>query len=1429
MLLPYFVLLLYVGDGWTTKDPVEFHTWCENATYKKCPSACPRTCEEPNPEICDKMCLKEGCECNPEYVLHNERCIKFEDCPGAKLCSVNQTFVPCTADCPTQYCPENDGRYGYVCDFPSPCPSGCVCKDNYRKLSFKNHKCILASECPPVTCTRPNEEWNSCPSVCLAQYCSDLYGEHQPSECQNDYPHYCNPQCVCKKNFYRNDTDDCVPAKECPQPVFECGYNEEAVKCRTICPPQNCDIAYKDYACTGTPKCEPGCDCIQGHLRNESGICIPSDSCFVPSPSCNDDNAIYTKCMPACTPTCKNPFPVCTDQCNGDGCSCDSGYVLHEGRCILFRECPGANECSTNQSYVPCAVGCPTNYCPINDLRVYPQCLPPYPCPPGCVCKENYLISNNDDRCILASDCPPVECTRENEEWDSCPSACLAEYCSDLDQNHEVSECSSDICRPRCVCKKGFYRNENDECVPAYKCHTRCKDENATYTKCMSACTPTCKNPMPICIDQCKGPGCSCNSGYVLHEGRCILLEECPVTEPECGLNEEFSPCKINCPPQTCESKYASYYCPQQDPDKCEPGCNCKPGYLRNADGICILSEECPGQCGTNEVWSSCVITCPPQSCDSIYTSYLCAQIEPKSCEPGCNCMDGYLRNSDGVCIPSEQCPGTSVKCKRKNEVWNSCPSPCLAEYCSDFYKTHDVSECDSNTCEPRCVCKKNMYRNKNNECVEARQCPKIVPVCGYNEEPVKCRAICPPQNCEIAYTEYMCPAQPKCEPGCNCIKDHLRNASGVCILNDLCEPPVTEPECGLNEEFSPCKINCPPQTCESKYAIYYCPEQGPDKCEPGCNCKPGYLRNADGICILSEECPGQCGTNEVWSSCVITCPPQSCDSIYTSYLCAQIEPKSCEPGCNCMDGYLRNSDGVCIPSEQCPGIPTCDLSDNCLPTCANPNPTNCRVSFARSAGCGCQEGYVLSEPGGTCVKIENCPQNQGCNGDTNAVIQNCPWSEPATCQSPNARYEGNCKAPGCVCAPGYILSDIGGKCILPDECLGGDPCGRNASYSDCGFRCPNQYCPEDDSLVKVACKPGRPCPPGCVCKSNYRRKSYDDDTCILASDCPPVKCTRPHEVWNSCPRCLAERCEDNNVANICDDIPGNNNCEPQCVCRKGYYRNSTGDCIRLKKCPKKCSVPEECRPTCAEPNPQNCDRAPAANTNKDGCRCMAGYVLSERRGKCIKIEECPTNIGCNGDEHAVIKQHPLPCPSTCKSPDATPCKKASLPVGCECAPGYLLSEKNRKCILPEECKGGNPCGENGTFVSSRYSCPSNYCPVDDSRNAVICDPTYPSLPGCACRLNYLRLSHEDPTCIASYECPQVNCTRQNEVWDSCPSACLAEYCEDVDNQPIVCNTLIFLCSPRCVCEKNYFRDSNDLCIPAQECREINKNKKCSD
>lgn len=68
----------------------------------------------------------------------------------------------------------------------------------------------------------------------------------------------------------------------------------------------------------------------------------------------------------------------------------------------------------------------------------------------------------------------------------------------------------------------------------------------------------------------------------------------------------------------------------------------------------CKFLAPTPNTCGLNEVQADCKQECPPQDCDF---DLELADCRPVPCQPGCNCLDGYLRNSSGICIPKNQCP----------------------------------------------------------------------------------------------------------------------------------------------------------------------------------------------------------------------------------------------------------------------------------------------------------------------------------------------------------------------------------------------------------------------------------------------------------------------------------------------------------------------------------------------------------------------------------------------------------------------------------------------------------------------------------------------------------------------------------------------------------------------------------------------------
>ena len=63
--------------------------------------------------------------------------------------------------------------------------------------------------------------------------------------------------------------------------------------------------------------------------------------------------------------------------------------------------------------------------------------------------------------------------------------------------------------------------------------HTECPIEGQVFSEC-KGCDGTCEQPIVPCPAICL-PGCSCPVGTVVHEGRCIPLEQCPPSGECCS------------------------------------------------------------------------------------------------------------------------------------------------------------------------------------------------------------------------------------------------------------------------------------------------------------------------------------------------------------------------------------------------------------------------------------------------------------------------------------------------------------------------------------------------------------------------------------------------------------------------------------------------------------------------------------------------------------------------------------------------------------------------------------------------------------------------------------------------------------------------------------------------------------------------------
>ncbi|CAK1553390.1 unnamed protein product [Leptosia nina] len=185
----------------------------------------------------------------------------------------------------------------------------------------------------------------------------------------------------------------------------------------------------------------------------------------------------------------------------------------------------------------------------------------------------------------------------------------------------------------------------------------------------------------------------------------------------------------------------------------------------------------------------------------------------------------------------------------------------------------------------------------------------------GHNEI-LDCVLPCPPQKtCKNRELKINCldVIQP-CRTQCVCKPGFLRNAKGDCVEEEGCV------ECPGNHEF----FSCGP-VCDNECSTLH--ERNRTKCpilnimcNKKCYCKDGYARDKYGICIPIEECPKVCPSNEEFTNCKKSCPPETCISIVAKFKCDSRE--ECVPGCICKPNYLRKTaDGPCLPIRECPQL----------------------------------------------------------------------------------------------------------------------------------------------------------------------------------------------------------------------------------------------------------------------------------------------------------------------------------------------------------------------------------------------------------------------------------------------------------------------------------------------------------------------------
>ncbi|XP_063890544.1 zonadhesin isoform X2 [Helicoverpa armigera] len=1355
---------------------------------------------------------------------------------GPTTCGDNEVLANCPADCASDYCPTEETKESTFCEPQEVCPPpACRCAFNHRRAS--NGTCIPTRSCPPFDCSaRPNEEFDPCPPLCPTDDCSQA---SPTGECPRLFGQIgivliCNPQCRCKKGYWRLN-GECVPYGQCPG---VCPANERYSECiQGECRALNCTQKDQSVPCVRLdPKfCLKGCVCEEGYLRDENGVCVPQDQCKKETePTTCPPNEQFTECTQiVCrAQKCEQknwPIP-CPGIAAGScikGCVCQDGYLRDDnGDCIPEDKCI-PNPCLPSEEFSNCTQAvCRAQNCSDKDI---PQACPSVAdgdCKQGCVCQEGSL-RDESGYCVPERLCRLNTCLF-NEEWSSCvQSTCRAQNCTQKGLTVECPNFNIGDCTSGCICKENYLRDESGFCVPEESCDkkeepTTCPP-NEEFSKCfLRICRAQfCQDkgqdiPCPDIPEESCLEGCVCKEGYLRNKnGECIAENEC--SADLCTAHEEFSNCtQAVCRAQNCTDKGIPQACPSVADGDCKQGCICKEGYFRDKNGYCVPEELCSKECGTNQELR-CMNSCPPQKTCSTRRFAVTCPPSPYVCK--CVCKPGHVKDDNGQCIPEEQC---DQLCSQNEEFSECVQATCRHQNCTQKGMPLGCPGIVTGDCKSGCICKENYLRDESGLCVPEEKCdeeegPKT---CPPNEDLVDCaNALCRALNCRERGTLPPCPSVPKCIKGCVCKYGYLRDENGTCVPTEQCPVPTCQP----NEEFSTCtQAICRAEYCSEKNESIPCPGIPEGSCLEGCVCREGFLRDQNGYCVPEELCDYQCGNNQE-VRCVQSCPPErTCNNSDLAVSCA---PSPCENKCVCRPGFVKDEINECIPEEECPGpCSENEVFSNCTQAvCRNQNCSDKDILKACPSvvdgdciqGCVCQEGY-FRDANGYCIPEDLCSKECGKNQELRCV-QDCP--PEANCG--NRGIAVSC-APSpcdykCVCKPG-LIKDYNDECILEEQC--DKLCPQNEEFSECvQATCRHQNCTQKG--MPLGC-PGivtGDCKLGCICKENYLRD--ESGLCVPEEKCDedegPKTCP-PNEDLVDCANalCRALNCRERGTLPPCPSVP---KCIKGCVCKYGYLRDENGTCVPTEQCPVPTCQPNEefstctqaiCRAEyCSEKNLSiPCPGIPEGSC-LEGCVCKEGFLRDQNRN-CVPIELCDDQCGNNQEVRCVQS---CPPERTCNNSDlAVSCAPSPCENKCVCRPGFVKDEIN-ECIPEEECPG--PCSENEEFSNCTQAvCRAQNCSDKDILKACPSVADGDCIQGCVCQEGYFRD-------VNGYCIPEDLCTKECGTNQElrCVQDCPPE--ASCGNRGIAVSCAPSPCDYKCVCKPGLIKDYNDECILEEQCDKL--------
>lgn len=456
------------------------------------------------------------------------------------------------------------------------------------------------------------------------------------------------------------------------------------------------------------------------------------------------------------------------------------------------------------------------------------------------------------------------------------------------------------------------------------------------------------------------------------------------------------------------------------------------------------------------------------------------------------------------ICSSNQDFIGGRCVCKPGYFLINNFCTQCPQGQIYDVYQRLCRVQCGSNQVynfnSGKCDCAAGFYivQGACSKCLpgetynEYTKTCSVVPCKGLNEyfsestqqcvcEPqyVRIRGVC--TNCPPGYYYDSYSDQCLCKPGyrqvggfCKsvCGKDQTYvNGKCVCnngekIVNGQC---ISINRCPLNSHYDYSSGCC---TCNSGYSVINGECSSYQYC--GLN---GYLRYGkcyckDGFFWILGSCQ-PCATNQAFNGVV----------------------------CECLVGYIRNTNGNCVRSNFVPNCYKNERYDSTLQACvcvegAQYLKGTCQLipkcpdnGYYNGESCVCDSGFALRN--GACVTVDidvpDCPDNAFFNG-VSCTCNNGFYQSGLNACAPCSRgtsWDGvQCSSNSC--ANGYIFNEVSNQCE-PE----GASCGANSYWNGAVCVCVSRFSQIDGKCQ--LCGPGT---------------AYDGSKCASNSLCnPPVSC----------------------------------------------------------------------------------------------------------------------------------------------------------------------------------------------------------------------------------------------------------------------------------------------------------------------------------